>query len=151
MFQLKDILVLLFAVILSLFFKWYLNDYYMNTLFTILGIMFSIAMGLLITFNLQGIKNKRIIDLLRSNIKKVRHSYIKYFAFSTLFYLLEKYLRDKGNNLYAFSIREISITINFSLITVVIFVYSIISFIMNFIAMQKLSDSLYDEVNSKNN
>ena len=75
MFQLKDILVLLFAVILSLFFKWYLNDYYMNTLFTILGIMFSIAMGLLITFNLQGIKNKRIIDLLRSNIKKVRHSY----------------------------------------------------------------------------
>nr|DAP01784.1 MAG TPA: hypothetical protein [Caudoviricetes sp.] len=150
MFQLKDILVLLFAVTLSLFFKWYLNDYYMNTLFNILGIMFSIAMGLLITFNLQGIKNKRIIDLLRSNIKEVRHSYIKYFAFSTLFYLLEKYLRDKGSNLYAFSIREISITINFSLITVVILVYSIIYFIINFIAMQKLNDNLYDEVNSKN-
>lgn len=150
MFQLKDILVLLFAVILSLFFKWYLNDYYMNTLFTILGIMFSIAMGLLITFNLQGIKNKRVIDKLRSNIKKVRHYYIKYFAFSTLLYLLEKYLRDKGSNLYAFSIREISITINFSLITVVILVYSIIYFIINFIAMQKLNDNLYDEVNSKN-
>lgn len=150
MFQLKDILVLLFAVTLSLFFKWYLNDYYMNTLFNILGIMFSIAMGLLITFNLQGIKNKRFIDLLRSNIKEVRHSYIKYFAFSTLFYLLEKYLRDKGSNLYAFSIREISITINFSLITVVILVYSIIYFIINFIAMQKLNDNLYDEVNSKN-
>lgn len=149
MFQLKDILVLLFAVTLSLFFKWYLNDYYMNTLFNILGIMFSIAMGLLITFNLQGIKNKRFI-VLRSNIKEVRHSYIKYFAFSTLFYLLEKYLRDKGSNLYAFSIREISITINFSLITVVILVYSIIYFIINFIAMQKLNDNLYDEVNSKN-
>jgi hypothetical protein len=151
MFQLKDILVLLFAVILSLFFKWYLNDYYMNTLFTILGIMFSIAMGLLITFNLQGIKNKRVIDKLRSNIKKVRHYYIKYFAFSTLLYLLEKYLRDKENNLYVFSIREISITINFSLITVVILLYSIIYFIINFIAMQRLSDNLYDEVNSKNN
>nr|DAY06909.1 MAG TPA: hypothetical protein [Caudoviricetes sp.] len=111
--------------------------------------MFSIAMGLLITFNLQGIKNKRVIDKLRSNIKKVRHSYIKYFAFSTLLYLLEKYLRDKENNLYDFSIREISITINFSLITVVILLYSIIYFIINFIAMQKLSDNLYDEVNSK--
>lgn len=149
MFQLKDILVLLFAVILSLFFKWYLNDYYMNTLFTILGIMFSIAMGLLITFNLQGIKNKRVIDKLRSNIKEVRFSYIKYFAFSTLFCLLEKYLRDKEDNLCVFSIREISITINFSLITIVILLYSIIYFIINFIAMQKLSDKLYDEVNSK--
>ena len=88
MFNLKDIIILLIAIILSFFTEWKLDDFYMNAFYTVLGIMFSIALGLLVTFNLQGITNKSVIEKIRKNIIVVRTNYIKYFALATTLYIL---------------------------------------------------------------
>lgn len=148
MFNYKDCLILAIAFIISLLSQWKLDDFYMNAFYTILGIMFSIALGLLVTFNLQGIRNRSIITKIRKNIKTVRSIYIKYFIISTIVYLAEKYFRDGKNNIWDFAyIKNYHLSFNFSLFTITILLFSISYFIINFIAMQKLNDDLYDEVN----
>lgn len=150
MINLRDIIFLAIALLLSFVSEWTLADYYMNAFYTILGIMFSIALGLLVTFNLQGLTNTSAIFKIRSSIKSVRNLYIKYFALSTIFYLVEKYIRDvfKGP-LHIFNSNGIDFAFNFSVFTTLLLIYSILYYIVNFIAMQKLNDDLYDEINIK--
>ncbi|MDY3344327.1 hypothetical protein PG593_04435 [Riemerella anatipestifer] len=122
----------------------------MSTLYTIVGIMFSIALGLLVTFNLQGITNKSLIIKLRENIRSVRVSYIKYFSISTFFYILEKLLKDNDKSNWCIAtFKGIRLETNFSVFTMLFMIYSIVYFIINFIAMQNLNDDLYDEINLK--
>ena len=120
----------------------------MNAFYTVLGIMFSIALGLLVTFNLQGITNKSVIEKIRKNIIVVRTNYIKYFALATTLYIIEKFLRDNKISIFSIaSLREITLKFNFSIFTSIVMLFTIIYFIVNFIAMQKLNDDLYDEKN----
>ncbi len=148
--NIKDIFAIILFLVCSFFIKWNLDNFYMSTLYTIVGIMFSIALGLLVTFNLQGITNKSLIIKLRNNIKSVRFSYIKYFSTSTFLYILEKLLKDYNkNNWYIANFKEVQLEVNFSVFTMLFMMYSIVYFIINFIAMQNLNDDLYDEINLK--
>ena len=127
--------------------KWSLGDFYMNAFYTILGIMFSIALGLLVTFNLQGLKNASAIAKIRKNIKHVRNSYIKYFFASTILYLAEKFGRDHFHgSIKLFTVKDFTFNFNISIFTLSIIIFSISYFIINFISMQKLNDDLYDEI-----
>ncbi|HHE9207279.1 TPA: hypothetical protein ACPGS1_001786, partial [Haemophilus influenzae] len=71
--------ILLTISISSLFFPEY-NDEKMgnlvNTIYTISGIMFSIGMGVICTFNPSGIKNENIYSIIENNIFKVRSSFL---------------------------------------------------------------------------
>ena len=61
-----------------------LKEGLISTLYNVSGIMFSIGLGLIVTFNLSGIRNREYIKEIRKNIANIRNIFISYFATSTL-------------------------------------------------------------------
>ena len=60
------------------------NAAVLQTLFTVLGIVFSISMSLLVSFSLEKILNKKMRDSLRSSIARVRSMLLADFSAATL-------------------------------------------------------------------
>lgn len=120
----------------------------MNTIYTVSGIMFSIGLGLVVTFNLQGIKKKTFILKIRENLKKVRNKYIYHFSCSTIYFILDKYFRDVKHSIIDIPLTDsIQIQFNIAVFLGLLMFYSIIYFIINFLALQKLNDDIFDKVN----
>jgi hypothetical protein len=141
----RDIVVLIVFTILSMLIKFNIDDFFMNTIFTVLSIMFSIGLGILVTFNLHGARKKSFISKIRRNINLVRDSYIYYFSISTLLYIIEKYVRKSKNNLIdLFSNDNIDIQIDFSFVVCFFLLYAIFYFIFNFLQVQKLNEEIFD-------
>ena len=61
------------------------NTVVLQALFTVLGIVFSISMSLLVSFNLSRVLNKPIRDSLRAAITHTRNMLLGDFAVSTFF------------------------------------------------------------------
>lgn len=60
------------------------NSAVLQTLFTVLGIVFSISMSLLVSFNLSKVLNKRLRKSLRNSISHTRNMLLYDFGLSTL-------------------------------------------------------------------
>lgn len=126
------------------------NPIFISTIYNISGIMFSIGLGLIITFNISGVKNPKSISKLRLNIKRISRLFISYFCISSLCYLLSNV---KIANL-CFELRiflNYKLIFSFNIVYNLIILYSIVYFIINFLAVRKLNDDLYDKINKENN
>lgn len=64
------------------------NAAVLQTLFTVLGIVFSISMSLLVSFNLSKILNKKIREVLRNAIMHTRNMMLLDFSASTFFLVI---------------------------------------------------------------
>ena len=123
------------------------DGFFLSTIFTVSGIMFSIGLGLMVTFNITGVKNKDYVNYIRISLTKIRNSFIFYFSLSVLSYILDKYLRDKCCEITNLTFIGINFQINWPILFFVIMFYSIIYFIVNFINIQKLNNDIFDKVN----
>lgn len=138
------ICILLTVFISSLFFPEY-NDEKMgnlvNTIYTISGIMFSIGMGVICTFNPSGIKNENIYSIIENNIFKVRSSFLFYFALSTILVITQTIFDLSYRIEVDFDFIDIDITIilDAKIFTLVMSITAIIYYIINFQAIQKLN------------
>lgn len=136
--------ILLTVFISSLFFPEY-NDEKMgnlvNTIYTISGIMFSIGMGVICTFNPSGIKNENIYSIIENNIFKVRSSFLFYFALSTIMVITQNIFDLSYRIEVDFDFIDIDITIilDAKIFTLVMSIIAIIYYIINFQAIQKLN------------
>ena len=74
------LLILIVVILISSIFDLHptITDY-INTLYTVSGIMFSIGMGIVCTMNPDSIKNPGIYKTIRKNIIAVRNTYLLYF------------------------------------------------------------------------
>ena len=115
------------------------DTFIISTLYNAISIVFSVGMGLIVTFSLDGIKNKEIIDRIRTNIKLIRNKFILLFSLCTLLLMAEKYWPE---------ITILSINFkNFAhLTTVISFAFFIGYFVYNFIQIQTLKDNIFDEL-----
>nr|DAK06740.1 MAG TPA: hypothetical protein [Caudoviricetes sp.]DAX76685.1 MAG TPA: hypothetical protein [Caudoviricetes sp.] len=131
--------ILLTVFISSLFFPEY-NDEKMgnlvNTIYTISGIMFSIGMGVICTFNPSGIKNENVYSIIENNIFKVRSSFLFYFALSTILVITQTIFHRIAVD---FDFIDITIILDAKIFTLVMSIIAIIYYIINFQAIQKLN------------
>jgi hypothetical protein len=142
------VLLLLLAILMSTFLDIGVDDFFMGTIYTVSGIMFSIGISILVTFNLQGIKKKSFIDKVRNNLNKVRNTFIYYFSFSTVFFILERSLRKSEKNIIVlYDKDELLIDISISFVVTILIFYSIFYFILNFLEVQKLNNQIFDHTN----
>lgn len=136
------------AVFVSTFISIGVDDFFMGTIYTVAGIMFSIGISILVTFNLHGIKKKSFIDKIRLNINQVRNVFIYYFAFSTLLFIIERYLRkSSSNNISIYQQGDFCVNINISFAVSFLIFYCIFYFILNFLEVQKLNNEIFDNTN----
>ena len=122
------------------------NEFFNGTIFTVSGIVFSLGLGLIVTFNLSSIKNKKYIAEIRKTLNKVRNSFIFYFIVTVVCYILDKYLRDKCIiSLPLFKMKNLQIELNYAIFFCVLMFYSIAYYVINFLNIQKLNDDIFDK------
>ena len=126
------------------------DEFFNGTIFNVSGIMFSLGLGLIVTFNLSSVKNREYIVYIRKSLNKVRNSFIFYFGITVLCYILDKYFRDKGViSIPFFSIKNIKIELNFAILFCILMFYSIAYYIVNFLHIQRLNDDIFDKTMEK--
>lgn len=113
---------------------------------------FAIGLSLVVTFTLEMSRNPTYIRYIRNNIHKIRSNFIIYFLSSTICYITNYYFDERlkeqlSKALVLFNIQTINIQFDFSLLASIVILYSIAYIIVNFIAMQKLNDELFDKTN----
>lgn len=121
-----------------------INDVVINTIYTLSGIMFSIGMGIICTFNPGSIKNQSIFQRVKTNIINLRNSFLFYFALSTITFLLNAVLSR-----YSLSIKGITIIVDAQMFALLFSLVSMLYFIINFIFVQKLVFDIAERVNKE--
>ncbi|XZW72940.1 hypothetical protein ACT4W3_04320 [Acinetobacter baumannii] len=117
------------------------NPSFLNTIYTVSGIMFSIGMGVLCTLNPDKVKNDSIYKAIKSNILDVRNSYLAYFFIISFIYLIYQIYPDLN---YVKVIWKIKITLDLACATLFLNILGILYFISNFIQIQKLGMDISD-------
>lgn len=110
-----------------------MNQVIVPTIYTLSGIMFSVGMGIACTFNPSQLRNEQFFQRVKKNITNVRNTFLMYFILSTVTFLASQIL-----------VRSYIPVMNFTLIfdpKILALLFSIVSliyFIVNFLAIQKL-------------
>ncbi|EPF6035578.1 hypothetical protein OHW45_06075 [Acinetobacter baumannii] len=119
------------------------NPSFLNTIYTVSGIMFSIGMGVLCTLNPDKVKNDSIYTAIKSNILDVRNSYLVYFFIISFIYLIYQIYPNLN---YVKVIWKLKITLDLACATLFLNILGILYFISNFIQIQKLGMDISDRV-----
>lgn len=112
-----------------------------NTLFTIVGIMFSIGMSLAVTSNTSVVVNKSVRKSIREEIDRIRDLFISCFAVVACIYVLNIIFGSWTLNVYGCKI------FNLSIFQLIIQLYSIAYFVVNFKSLQNLNNQIGDAIN----
>lgn len=117
------------------------NSVVVQTLFTVLGIVFSIAMSLLVSFGLSEILNKGVRVQLRASISKMRNCLLLDFCISTLI-LVASLLWDGSRLVYEICWLRIDIM----LFAVCVIAMSLLYEIYNFRRIHNLHTDIEDAI-----
>jgi len=109
--------------------------------------MFSVGIGLIVTFNPSGVKNKDYLRELRSNIQNIRNSFLLHFCLLSVYFIINQYVADKKHDLHIKT--PIEITFSFSIFFCLLMIYSSIYFVVNFLEIQKLNNDIFDKLNKE--
>ena len=112
-----------------------------NTLFTIVGIMFSIGMSIAVTSNTSVVVNRKIRKSIRDEINRIRDLFISCFSIVAIIYVLNIIFKSwtlevLGNKIF-----------NLEVLQLIIQLYSIVYFIVNFKSLQNLNNQIGDAMN----
>lgn len=118
------------------------NAVVLQTLFTVLGIVFSISMSLLVSFNLSKILNKQVRKVLRASIEHTRNMLLLDFSISTMA-LVIALIWNEAQLRYTF---WGWCTIDIMLSAVALLATSLIYEICNFRRLHKLHTEIEDAV-----
>lgn len=111
-----------------------------STLYTVSGIMFSIGMSLIVTSSAAGVKNIRIRNGIRKEIYIVRNHFIECFVLVSFLYILLYSEVDKNHSLNIYN----DFSLKYSHLLILIIAYSIVYFVCNFLAIQRLNYQIED-------
>lgn len=134
-------------------FKRALDNNILSTIYSVSGILFSVGMGLIITFNLNDIKNKEYISSIRKRINHIRDTYIEFFALLTFSYLLNFIIPNFGFNINLPANFNISFYVDINnfiqYFTLIFCLFTLFYFTINFKGVQKLKDEICDRLHSR--
>ncbi len=113
----------------------------MQTLFTILGIVFSIVMSLLVTFDLSEILNAKIRKRIRNSINETTRNFVVDFSLSAFVFLLVAVIFKSAEPIV---IQGISIDI--TLAGIIITIFSLAYEVYNFSKIRKLKIGIEEQI-----
>lgn len=112
-----------------------------NTLFTIVGIMFSIGMSIAVTSNTSIVVNKSVRKSIREEINRIRDLFISCFAVVACIYVLNIIFENWTLYVYGYKI------FNLGIFQLIFQLYSIAYFVINFKSLQNLNNQIGDAIN----
>lgn len=137
------------SLMMSSFLDLYIEKDTISTLYTVSGIMFSIGMSLTVTSNTKDIGNRDVRLTIRKEMKRVRNNFIYCFSVATMVYiLLISSVTENGRWEPYHSLFDSIFKFKASNFLVTYMVYSIIYFMINFVAIQSLNEDIEEELNN---
>jgi hypothetical protein len=119
----------------------------LQSLYTVLGILYSIAMSLIVSFNLTQIRNIAIKKDLRKALRHIRNTITIDFGISSFALMCGLCMDTSDSSFHIYSYMKIDVL----LLAICIVSISIIYDIRNFYAIQKLNDDVVDKVMEEEN
>lgn len=140
--QFKGIICcMVLSVPITLFMDIKIGNEVSNTLFTIVGIMFSIGMSIAVTSNTSVVVNKKIRKSLRDEINRIRDLFISCFSIVAFIYVLNIIFTNRTLEVWGYKIFSLEVC------QLLIQLYSITYFIVNFMSLQNLNNQIGDAMN----
>ena len=132
----KIIIVFLSSLIIAVLFPTFLNsivvdESVISTLFTIVGIIFSVGMSLIISVSTSGVKNKEARSVFRKQLSDIRFRFIATFIILTILYIILP-IENNKEILNIAQIRDVTIRISCHLFMVFFLFAGIIYYIVNY-------------------
>ena len=131
------------------------KDATLTIFYGLVGVIFSVGMSLIISFNGSAILNKEFKDEIRSNVHEIRDNFLIIFLLCSALYVVYSLLPDNWQLLKWKPSEDISIHFTWSLSILLYHIYSMIALISNYIEIQKLYEDIEDriakELNRKKN
>ena len=150
----KIIIVLFVSFAIAVVFPTFLNsivvdESVISTLFTIVGIIFSVGMSLIISVSTSGVKNKEARSVFRKQLSDIRFRFIATFIILTTLYII----LPIGNNKEVCDIaqiRDVTIRISNHFFMVICLFAGIIYYIVNYYSIQSSIYELEDRIDQGN-
>lgn len=142
-----SLITALSSFILSYFFNQEdkMNQAIVPTIYTLSGIMFSIGMGIVCTFNPSSIKNQQVFQRIKTNIINVRDSFLIYFLLSTSTFLMSQVCERSY-----LSVMDLVVAFDPKIFALLFSLVSILYFIINFLTIQRLIFDIAERVMKEN-
>ena len=132
---------IILSVPITLFMDIEIGENVFNTLFSIVGIMFSLGMSLAVTSNTSFVVNRKIRNSLRDEINRIRNLFISCFSIVSFIYVLNIIFTNWTLEVWGYKI------FNLEVCQLIIQLYSIAYFIVNFMSLQDLNNQIGDAMN----
>jgi hypothetical protein len=143
----RSLILVLFSTLLSLLLQIKPDTTFVSTIFNVSGIMFSLGLGLVVTFSMSGVKNMSYVKTIRKELYSVRRSFLMLFLFATCSFFFDQILRNSGFEAIDFKFLGKQMHMNLLVFPCVFMSYSIVYFIVNFFAIHKLNNDIFDKTN----
>lgn len=132
---LRILIVCIISVIIASF-GISLSPEYFNTMFNVIGIMFSIAFSQILSFSFSNVTNDDFVKQHRNQLTRIRNTFIILFAFASLCFILS----SKITNEYKVKVFKFSFNAFFGTYNIFCLIY----FIINFIGLSNLKNKIDD-------
>lgn len=140
----KIFILIIIPIVAYLLYPHAIDNNVLSTIYNVSGILFSVGMGLIITFNLNEIKNTDYIKIIRIRINIIRDKFIGFFTVMTILYISNYIIQN-----YNFKVLNININIFMQWFSLIFCLFTILYFTINFISVQHLKDEICDRLHSK--
>ena len=116
------------------------SDIVLQSLFTVIGISYSIAMSVLISFDLSKVYNLKVRRALRTKCRAILREMTLDFVATSLFFIFGLYCGEGVNT------RVSILRINMSVCSILVLLVSLFYELYNFDRIQKFKDELSDRI-----
>lgn len=136
------------SVLLSLF-PLSVPESTLTIIYGIIGVLFSVGMSLIISFNGSNIGNLGLKKDIRNDMHIVRKNFLTVFLFSSIFFVVFSIIPDKIKQVEWYTNDSIYLKSNWSFSVISYQLYSIVALISNYLEIQKLYEDIEDEIDKE--
>lgn len=122
------------------------KDTTLTIFYGLIGVIFSVGMSLIISFNGSAILNKEFKEEIRGNVHEIRNNFLFIFLICSALYVVYSVLPNSWQLLKWKPTESISIHFTWSLSVFLYHIYSMIALISNYIEIQKLYEDIEDRI-----
>lgn len=118
----------------------------LNILYGLIGVLFSVAMSLIIAFDGSKIKNSELKKGIRDSIHDTRNNFLIIFAACSIFFVVYSLLPDSMQQVTWMEKDSFKLYSTWSVSVLCFLLYTIIVLIYNYINLQQLYEDIEDEL-----
>lgn len=142
----KRIIIAVFVCLLLSVIPLQVKDTTLTIFYGLIGVIFSVGMSLIISFNGSAILNKEFKEEIRGNVHEIRNNFLFIFLLCSALYVVYSVLPDSRHLLKWKPTENISVHFTWSLSVLLYHIYSMIALISNYIEIQKLYEDIEDRI-----